>query len=379
MICPSPTRKLRRVRNTEGMKKLDSTATNLLPRSVMQAQSRVRIPQLPGVIGTFMGRDALALALSALKLGQQDTVLLPAYTCQEVLKSFATRVNIEFYDVCADLTIDPDELRPRLKRKKVGMLLITDYFGFLQPSRRELRKLCDEHGASLIEDCAHSLLTEGAGETGDYAIFSLRKLLHVPDGGGLRVNKRDTSLAPEFYPSLYSNILSVTAIIKSGLNIHSEMLSRARVASTTQSLVPRVTDSNEKERTLPLSYFTRTGMTKASFNEVIRKRREDFLFWQELCANNRSLIPLFTDLPAHVCPFGFPVLVEKRTALEDRVRRSGIPLSVHWRLDRTLAPECTVSQDLSTRMLTLPLFPHLADKQREVLAKLLSEESLHRG
>jgi perosamine synthetase len=369
-------RSLCRVKNMEVMNKCDSAAN---PSTGMQTESRMQIPQLPGVIGTFMGRDALALALSTLKLGPQDTVLLPAYTCQEVLKSFATRVNIEFYDVCADLTIDPDEIRPRLQRKKVGMLLITDYFGFLQPARQELRKLCDEYGASLIEDCAHSLLTEGAGEAGDYAIFSLRKLLQVPDGGGLKVNKRDTSLTPAFYPSLYSNALSLTAIIKSGLNIHSEMLSRARVASKTQSLVPTVTGSNGKERTLPLSYFTRAVMMKQSFDEVIRKRREDFVFWRECCAINRSLSPLFTDLPAHVCPFGFPVFVEKRTALEDRVRRSGISLSVHWRLDRTLAPECSVSQDLSTRMLTLPLFPHLADKQREVLAKLLSEESLHRG
>jgi dTDP-4-amino-4,6-dideoxygalactose transaminase len=296
-----------------------------------------------------------------------------------VLKSFATRVNIEFYDIRSDLAIDPDEIRSRLKRKKIGMLLITDYFGFLQPARQELRTLCDEYGASLIEDCAHSLLTKGAGETGDFAVFSFRKLLRVPDGGGLRVNKRDISLTPEFYPSLYSNVLSLTAIIKSRLNIHSEMLSRARVASKTQSLVPTVAGSSGTQRTLPLSFFTRTGITKVSLTEVIRKRREDFLFWREFCVNNSSFSPLFTDLPAHVCPFGFPVFVEKRTALENRVRKAGISLSVHWRLDRALAPECNLSQDLSTRMLTLPLFPYLAGEQREVLAKLLMEESLHRG
>src|SRR5215475_5786733 len=164
----------------------------------------LHVPKFPGMLGTFMGRDALSLALSALHLDSADSILLPVFTCQEVLKSFVGRVNVTFYDVRPDLSIDPDVIKTHLSRRKTGMVLITDYFGFLQPHRREIRNLCDEYGCTLIEDCAHSLLTEGAGTLGDFATYSLRKLLPVPDGGGLRINNQEVSLHPDFHPNLYS-------------------------------------------------------------------------------------------------------------------------------------------------------------------------------
>jgi len=330
-----------------------------------------QVPKLPGMLGTFMGRDALSLILSSLKLNSDDTVLLPAFTCQEVLRAFASRVNITFYDVCPDLSIDADVIKAHLSKRKTAMVLITDYFGFLQPYRLKIRDLCDENGCILVEDCAHSLLTEGAGAVGDFATFSLRKLLPVPDGGGLRINRQEVKLSPDFHPSFYSNVLSLSAIVKSGLNIRTAKLSRARVTSQTKKVVPITADGN-KGRTLPLSYFTRRGLTGISFDEVAKKRRGDFQFWTEFCLNNSSLVPLFRDLPQGVCPFGFPVMVEKRAAIEDSARKAGILLSVHWRLDGTLGPECLVSQELSKRILTLPLFPDLRPDKQKVLAEILS-------
>lgn len=333
------------------------------------------------MLGTFMGRDALSLALSTLKLTSNDTVLLPVFTCQEVLRSFASRVNITFYDVRPDLSIDPDLIKAHLSKSKAQMVLITDYFGFLQPHRREIRNLCDEHGCALIEDCAHSLLTESAGTIGDFATYSLRKLLPVPDGGGLRINRHTVNVAPDFHPVIFSSVLSLTAIVKSSLNIRTEMLSRARVTSQTRKVVPAAADRHEdqKERTLPLSYFTRRGLTRISFDEVVKKRREDFRFWSEFCLNNRSLVPLFPNLPDEVCPFGFPVLAEKRASIEEGARKAGIPLSVHWRLDGTLGTECVTSHELSKRILTLPLFPDLRRDKQKVLAGMLSQDGSSRA
>jgi len=340
----------------------------------MQTEHTAMVTKFPGVIGTFMGRDALSLALISLNLDTRDTVLLPAYTCQEVLRSFVSKVGVAFYDVRPDLTIDPDEIRSKLKRGRIGMVLITDYFGFLQPHRREIRKICDEQGICLVEDCAHSLLTGGAGEVGDFAIYSFRKILPVPDGGGLRINREGTKVSPEYYPKIYSNALSLTAIAKSQLNIHTEMLSRARVASHTNYVIANVTARKGNERILPLSYFAQYGVSKVSLAEVMRKRREDFQFWSEVSLGNPSLAPVFRELPAEVCPLGFPVKVRERGSLEARARKAGILLSVHWRLDETLAPECGSSHELSKEMLTLPVYPHLTRKKREILAAVVIGE-----
>src|SRR5579871_2254828 len=86
------------------------------------------VDRFPGVIGTFMGRDALTLAIAHLGVGPGDTVLLPVYTCQEVLRSFVSRMDVVFYDVRPDLAIEPDELLRRLNGRKAKAALITNYF-----------------------------------------------------------------------------------------------------------------------------------------------------------------------------------------------------------------------------------------------------------
>ena len=93
-------------------------------------------------IGTFMARDALSLAATYLGLTRDDAVLLPAYLCKEVLRPFAGRCRVLFYDLEDDLSVDPARIERWLARERVRLLVIVDYFGFLQPHRRELATLC---------------------------------------------------------------------------------------------------------------------------------------------------------------------------------------------------------------------------------------------
>ena len=93
----------------------------------------------PGVIGTYMGRDALLLAVSSLDLGPDDTVLLPAYLCREVLRPFLGKVRVEYYDVRPDLTVNPEYIELKLIQNRVKMMVIINYFGFLHRIARSLR------------------------------------------------------------------------------------------------------------------------------------------------------------------------------------------------------------------------------------------------
>jgi len=328
------------------------------------------VPQFPGLIGTFMGRDALTLAVSCLDLTENDAVVLPVYTCQDVLKSFVRKCKVVFYDVGHDLTIDPDEVRVKMQGKeRIRMALITNYFGFLQPYRSEIKKLCAERDTCLIEDCAHSLLTAGSGETGDFSTYSLRKILPLRDGGALRVNVNGKPPVPKYHRPLYSDTLSFLAFAKSLLNMRGEKFSRARVASHTAQVLPLPTKDS---RILPLSRFARYGIRNVSFAEVAKKRCDDFQFWQEAIRGNSRLIPMFADLPPGVCPLGFALRTKDRDSLETRAREKGIQLRVHWRLDATLGSECSTSHELSREMVTLPVYPELAEKEREVLAEIVA-------
>jgi len=327
---------------------------------------------LSGVIGTFMGRDALALAASYLALGSGDTVLLPAYNCKEVVRPFAQRTNIALYDVQPDLTINPDEIRARLRATNARVMVLINYFGFLQPYRAELKKICTDSGVVLIEDCAHSLLTEESGDTGDLSVYSFRKLLPLPDGGGLRIHLEGRQVRTKFHPALYSNVLSVLSSIKSMLKVRSDKLSRAGFADGKENLRSSSPLRQEETYTLPLSWFARRGLAKSNWREAIERKREDFGYWQGICKGDRRLAPVFEKLVEGVCPIGYPIRIRNRESIVAQARAEGVQLRVHWRLAASVEAECVNSYRLSTETLTLPVFPELGRKEREVVTRLIS-------
>jgi dTDP-4-amino-4,6-dideoxygalactose transaminase len=325
----------------------------------------------PGVIGTFMGRDALSAAVSILGLGTDDKVLLPAYLCKEVLRPFLGRTQVEFYDIRPDLSVDPEDIKLRFAKDSVKLMLLINYFGFLQPYRKELKELCTEKGVILIEDCAHSPLTAGSGETGDITIYSFRKILPLPDGGGLRINMTKTTAQPEFYPGFYSNALSVLILAKLFLNVKAEAFSRAGITDKKNDILKDQNASMKIGRIFPISMFAYNGIGNANFLEIMEKRRRAFRFWHEALDGNRQVVPVFSDLPSNVCPMGFPVRMQDRDLVRSRAQEKGIYLQIHWNLPEVIRREYDNSRELSLQTLTLPVDPEMGQREREEIQRLM--------
>ena len=344
----------------------------MIPRSVACETcfaARSRSP-FSGFIGTFMARDALSLAALYLNLTRKDVVLLPAYLCKEVLRPFAGRSQVLFYDIGDDLSADPDVIRRQLDRERVRLLLTINYFGFLQPWREEIGALCRERDVVLLEDCAHSLLTTGSGDTGDLSVVSYRKLLPVFDGGGLRIRKAAPGFVVPYHPRIYSNMLSLLATVKALTHFRSDALSRAGVADRRAAPVegrPPV----KPGKVLPLSWFASNGTANAPVADIVERRRRDYEFWQGLLEGAPSVKPLMPDIDAGVCPLGFPVTAKHRDALKAGLEKAGVPVTVHWRLPGGLSEECSNSLRLSQHMLTLPVYPLLTAGARKRAAEAL--------
>jgi hypothetical protein len=334
----------------------------------------IRLPkvnQFPDVIGTFMARDAFALAVTLLSLGREDAVLLPAYLCREVLKPFIGKTQVRFYDVKPDLTVDPAEIEKSIAANDVKAVVIINYFGFLQPYRAEIKRILSVRNIALIEDCAHSFLTKGSGETGDISIFSFRKLLPVPDGGGLKVASAQTAMTSDFHPRLYSNVLSALALLKSLLGVQSELLSRAGLSSQPVGDLSAGNSGEGSDRFLPLSSFARNGIGNCSFHEIIEKRRNDYLFWQGVSRRTSLFRPVFDAFDSGVCPMGCPVLSDRRDAFMERLLQLGITAKIHWRLPEDIESKFANSRELSAKMLTLPVYPELTWEDREKVSNAL--------
>ncbi len=323
------------------------------------------------VIGTFMGRDAISLLISALRIRSNDAVLLPAFLCREVSKPFLGNASIEFYDLQSDLAVDPEVIRTALAKRHFRLVYIINYFGFLQPHRHIIRAICAEHGAVLAEDCAHSLLTEFSGETGDASIYSFRKILPLPDGGGLKLNI-GTQGIPQFHPKFYSNVLSVLSLAKRTLNFRSEVLSRSGMSSRAMALQPVKISKSRHGKILPISSYTQMALKTFRYSEIIEKRRTDYEYWRSLSAQTESFAPLFPNMPiaTGVCPLGFPVIARDRPYLKAYLDRIGIHLRIHWPLPSEVGSQFVRSHQISSQICTLPVYPDLSERERDVYSKL---------
>ncbi len=134
-----------------------------------------------------------------------DKVALPAYIGWSPREGSGvfdpvreTGVPYGFYRMDDRLRIDLNHLEHVLKKERPKLLVMIHYFGFVDPGYGDAVSLARKHGAYVLEDEAHALLTDLvgglSGRLGDACIFSLHKILPVKNGGMLTVNSGHDSL-----------------------------------------------------------------------------------------------------------------------------------------------------------------------------------------
>lgn len=90
--------------------------------------------------------------------------------------------------------MDPESVKQNIT-DKTKALIVTNLWG-LCAELDEIRKICDEHGIFMIEDCAHAIGSywkgKHAGTYGDLGVFSFQQFKQLTTGdGGMMVTNRD--------------------------------------------------------------------------------------------------------------------------------------------------------------------------------------------
>ncbi len=152
------------------------------------------------VIATSNGSIALLVALKALSIRPGQKVAVPAFTFIATATSiiFANAIPV-FVDIDLDtLGISPIDLERALKSDDIAAVVAVHIGGI--PARiDEIRKICDERGISLIEDCAQALGAEycnrKVGSFGDASCFSFypTKTITTGEGGALATSREDVA------------------------------------------------------------------------------------------------------------------------------------------------------------------------------------------
>ncbi|MEI6597081.1 MAG: aminotransferase class I/II-fold pyridoxal phosphate-dependent enzyme, partial [bacterium] len=144
------------------------------------------------------GRSALYYALKTLGAGDNDEILLQAYTCVVVVNAIKfTGAKPIFVDINDDFNMSPANLENKITAK-TKILIIQHTFG-LPAKLNELLTIAKRHNLKIIEDCAHSLGARYQGQlTGTFGhigmlSFGSDKIISCARGGALITNDDEIS------------------------------------------------------------------------------------------------------------------------------------------------------------------------------------------
>ena len=309
-----------------------------------------------------MGRGALFLVARALKLGHKDTVLLPAYLCPSIIEPFIrVGVRIRFYRVNENLVLDLDDVERQLT-SDVKMMLYINYFGFPQPM--EHVKRLKREVSCLVEDCAHSFLSQG-GFQGDYVIYSIRKSLPMPDGAALVFRRRRVS---QHFRQSKKNVFSYLYTSFQTLFL---LCQHTKYKSFSHSILPivRVFKIRSSKDSSPC-WLSPRMLSCFNFKSIAEKRRQNYKYLLE----ELEELALFPKLTLGIVPFCFPIVIAKRDRVMRALLRAGIESSVFWPLPRLISKvKYPISWKISKRILALPVNQDLGEKEMAYMSQSLKK------
>ncbi len=289
---------------------------------------------------TSSAREAFRVILENLSFSSGQKLLLPAYigiTDREgsgVLDPVEkTKTPYEFYALNRQLSAIKEDLYERIRSENYGALLVIHYFGFCQNNMQEIVNLCHKHKVLLIEDCAHTMLSETEngelGKLGDFSFYSIHKFLATKDGGCLCVNNKS-----------YESLLHFPA--------------RAQPQMETLDMLAR-----------------------ADLGAVRESRRSNYLYLMKLIKNYPGIDIMYPDLPQGIAPHNLPILVKggQRESVYFKLIERGVPvIALYYRMINSIKDKgYDDSLYVSENILNFPIHQDIQKSNLDVIAQRLKE------
>ncbi|PWV61120.1 aminotransferase class I/II-fold pyridoxal phosphate-dependent enzyme [Plasticicumulans acidivorans] len=361
-----------------------STDGETTPQSVLEAGD-IRL--------LTSGRLGICHALQLLGVAAGNRVLLPAFHCASMRYPIIWReAEAVYYRLKDDTRIDLDDLRQHLA-KGAKAVIATHFFGFAQPID-QVRALCDEYGATLIEDCAHAFFGSWKGSPlgsfGHYAIASPQKFFPIFDGGCLIsrehplgdvvLHEGNTSfqvkalIDPLERAVLYDRLKAVSWILKSLLGIKNiiwRSLKRSARSAQDNAATNIGPSSSGGAAELSIEWLnvrmSRTSRftlrrCQRTATRIRSARRANYQFFAGAFADQPGCRPLLPSLPDDTVPYVFPLLIDVPEQVFPAIKRARVPVMRWEDLPATALESCPVASRYSNALLQLPchqsLQPH---------------------
>lgn len=305
------------------------------------------------------GTVSLDMALRALDLPRGDEVICPAFTFIATANSILYQdLRPKFADVDpSTFNLDPESLAEAITpntRAVVGVHLYGQPFDV-----KAVRQICEDHNLALIEDCAQAHGAEYDGQkVGSFGIgcFSFYPTKNMTTGEGGMITLEDEGLAARLRLMRNHGDTGKYNHVALGYNYRMTNLQAAiglpqlkRLDEFNRRRIENAEYLNRNIKIEGLSTPFRQPKVKHVYNQYVLRVEEDF-------------------------PAG-------REQLMDYLQSKGIGSAIHYPkpiyqqpLYRELGLEghCPASEDVSSRVLSLPVHPSLSESELEYIAETLN-------
>ena len=316
------------------------------------------------VVGLGNGTDALHLSLTALGVGPGDEVVVPANTfiatAAAVVRAGATP---RFADVSDDTLLMTADTLAESITPRTRAVIIVHLYGQM-PDMADLAAIAQQAGIAIIEDAAQAHGAEWAGRRagsfGAVACFSFypAKNLGAFGDAGAVVTSR---------PELADEIRSLANHGRSGGHSHYD---HDRIG--TNSRLDALQAILLSGKLAHLDEWTERRIALAS-------RYRELLGGCEFTGAGLKLTAT-APLARHVYHL-FVVRVARRDSLRAELAQRGIQTGVHYPVPCHRQPPLRgfaegplpVAERTAGELLSLPLFPHMTDRQVDYVCESLSE------
>ena len=310
-----------------------------------------------------------ALEMSAMLLGDPGgEVIVPSFTFVSTANAFAMHGFRPVFADCRADTLNIDErglerlITPRTRA------IVAMHYGGVACDMDRILEIAGRHGLAVIEDNAHGLFGQYQGRPlGTFGLvatqsFHETKNLTCGEGGALLINDATLVERAEIAREKGTNrrkFFRGQVDKYTWVDIGSNYLCSELQAAALSAQLDRAADIQAKRRAIWDRY-----------NAELRE-------WAAAYGVQMPVIPPLAEHPAHL----FAVLMPSaaaRTELIDHLRSQGILAVFHY-LPLHLSPagqrlggrpgDCPVAEDISERLVRLPLFTDLsADDQESVIS-----------
>ncbi len=339
------------------------------------------------------GRYALHAGLQALGLGPGSVFLAPAYHCRSMLDAaIVLGASVRFYRLNDQLQPDLDDLRLLLHSmptttpgQPVRAVLAAHFFGIEVPLHG-LRKLCDQTGSALVEDCAHCLVdgqgrlpatlqpdggASGIGGWGDIVIASPYKFLPLGEGGRVWVRRPGLNVNAGGPAPLSRELRTAARLLRSALQPAARAPTAAPITDAANR--PFGKDIIESDGGAHSAHFDPKqagdrGVAVArwlaggcDWRSVAQRRRQRYAQWLQACQpwQARGLCqPVQGPLGEATVPYMFALQVPLGAEVFDHLRSQGVPAG---RWDDTASGPGEAPSPWRLTLLHLPVHQEIED------------------